>query len=72
MRSIASPAQTGPSGAHRPTYWRGSWPAFLFFVTTDTGAVVADVAPYFGHPEIDLALVDYFHPVPDDDEPGYG
>jgi fructosamine-3-kinase len=36
------------------------------FVTTDTGAVVADVAPYFGHPEIDLALVDYFHPVPDD------
>ncbi len=36
------------------------------FVTTDTGAVVADVAPYFGHPEIDLALVDYFHPVPND------
>lgn len=36
------------------------------FVTTDTGAVVADVAPYFGHPEIDLALVDYFHPVPGD------
>src|SRR5207244_10710208 len=36
------------------------------FVSTDTGAVVADVAPYFGHPEIDLALVDYFHPVPDD------
>ena len=36
------------------------------FVTTDTGAVVADVAPHFGHPEIDLALVDYFHPVPDD------
>lgn len=36
------------------------------FVTTDTGAVVADVAPYFGHPEIDLALVDYFHPVPDE------
>ena len=33
---------------------------------TDTGAVVVDVAPYFGHPEIDLALVDYFHPVPDD------
>ena len=24
------------------------------------------MAPYFGHPEIDLALVDYFHPVPDD------
>jgi fructosamine-3-kinase len=36
------------------------------FVSTDRGAVVADVAPYFGHPEIDLALVDYFHPVPND------
>jgi fructosamine-3-kinase len=36
------------------------------FVSTDAGAVVADVAPYFGHPEIDLALVDYFHAVPDD------
>jgi fructosamine-3-kinase len=36
------------------------------FVSTDAGAVVADVAPYFGHPEIDLALVDYFHPVPAD------
>lgn len=36
------------------------------FVSTDAGAVLADVAPYFGHPEIDLALVDYFHPVPDD------
>ena len=36
------------------------------FVSTDAGAVAADVAPYFGHPEIDLALVDYFHPVPDD------
>jgi fructosamine-3-kinase len=41
------------------------------FVSTDTGAVVADVAPYFGHPEIDLALVDYFHPVPDDVFDGY-
>ena len=36
------------------------------FVSTDLGAVVADVAPYFGHPELDLALVDYFQPVPDD------
>jgi fructosamine-3-kinase len=26
--------------------------------------VVIDPAPYFGHPEIDLALLDYFHPVP--------
>jgi fructosamine-3-kinase len=36
------------------------------FVSTDLGAVVADVAPYFGHPEIDLTLVDYFQPVPKD------
>jgi fructosamine-3-kinase len=36
------------------------------FVTTDDGAVVVDAAPYFGHPEIDLTLVDYFHPVPQD------
>jgi fructosamine-3-kinase len=34
------------------------------FVSTDTAAVVIDVAPYFGHPELDLALVDYFDPVP--------
>ena len=36
------------------------------FVTTDDGAVVTDAAPYFGHPEIDLTLVDYFQPVPQD------
>jgi fructosamine-3-kinase len=36
------------------------------FVSTDAGAVVIDAAPYFGHPEIDLALVDYFDPVPVD------
>ena len=36
------------------------------FVSTDDGAVIADAAPYFGHPEIDLMLVDYFQPVPKD------
>ncbi len=36
------------------------------FVSTDDGAVSADAAPYFGHPEIDLTLVDYFQPVPQD------
>ena len=36
------------------------------FISTDAGAVVIDAAPYFGHPEIDLALVDYFQPVPGD------
>jgi fructosamine-3-kinase len=34
------------------------------FLSTDTGAVVIDASPYFGHPEIDLALLDYFSPVP--------
>ncbi|WP_222849168.1 fructosamine kinase family protein [Trebonia kvetii] len=33
------------------------------FVSTADGAVVIDPAPYYGHPEIDLALVDYFSPV---------
>ena len=36
------------------------------FVSTDTDAVAIDVAPYFGHPEIDQAFVDYFDAVPDD------
>jgi fructosamine-3-kinase len=36
------------------------------FVSTAAGAVVIDPAPYFGHPEADLALVDYFQPVPDE------
>ncbi len=35
------------------------------FVSTAAGAVVIDPAPYFGHPEADLALVAYFEPVPD-------
>jgi len=36
------------------------------FVTTGATAVVIDAAPYFGHPEIDLALLDFFQPVPED------
>jgi fructosamine-3-kinase len=36
------------------------------FVSTPAGAVVIDPAPYFGHPEADLALIDYFQPVPDE------
>jgi len=36
------------------------------FVSTAAGAFVIDAAPYFGHPEADLALVGYFQPVPDD------
>ncbi|MET0692892.1 MAG: fructosamine kinase family protein [Propionibacteriaceae bacterium] len=34
------------------------------FVSTPSGAVVIDASPYYGHPEIDLALLDYFVPVP--------
>jgi fructosamine-3-kinase len=33
------------------------------FVSTPDGAAVIDVSAYFGHPEVDLALVDYFAPV---------
>jgi fructosamine-3-kinase len=32
------------------------------FVSTANGAVLVDVAPYFGHPEYDLALLDYISP----------
>ncbi|MCU7722797.1 fructosamine kinase family protein [Actinoplanes sp. KI2] len=34
------------------------------FLTGKDGAYLLDVAPYYGHPEIDLALLDYFAPVP--------
>ena len=34
------------------------------FVSTDVGPVLVDAAPYFGHPEADLALVDWTQPVP--------
>jgi fructosamine-3-kinase len=36
------------------------------FISTPAGAVAVDAAPYYGHPEIDLALLDFFQPVPDD------
>lgn len=41
------------------------------FLTTTTAAYVIDPAPYFGHPELDLALVDYFEPVPEAVFDGY-
>ena len=34
------------------------------FLTSNDRASLLDVAPYYGHPEIDLALLDYFAPVP--------
>ncbi len=36
------------------------------FVSTSAGAVAIDPAPYYGHPEVDLAQVDFFDPVPGD------
>jgi fructosamine-3-kinase len=42
------------------------------FISTETGAVVIDPAIYYGHPEMDLAYVDYFQPVPDDVLNTYG
>lgn len=41
------------------------------FISTERGAVVIDPAVFYGHPEYDLALVDYFQPVPDDVFDGY-
>jgi fructosamine-3-kinase len=34
------------------------------FIATAEGAVVIDACPYFGNPELDLALLGYFDPVP--------
>jgi len=41
------------------------------FISTDRGTAVTDAAPYYGHPEIDLMLLDYFQPVPEDVFDGY-
>jgi fructosamine-3-kinase len=52
------------------------------FLSTPDGALVIDPAIYFGNPELDLAALDYFQPVPEDVfsayqeiqpiEPGFG
>jgi fructosamine-3-kinase len=41
------------------------------FISTATGAVVIDPAVYYGNPEMDLAYIDYFQPVPVDVFLGY-
>jgi protein-ribulosamine 3-kinase len=41
------------------------------FISTEAGAVVIDPAAYFGHPEVDLAWIDGFQPVPADVFHGY-
>ena len=41
------------------------------FISTAAGAMAIDPAVYYGNPEMDLAYVDYFQPVPDDVFLGY-
>ena len=41
------------------------------FISAAHGAVVVDPSVHFAHPEIDLAQLDYFEPVPDDVFDGY-
>jgi fructosamine-3-kinase len=41
------------------------------FISTEAGAVLVDPCVYFGHPEIDLALLDYFEPAPEAVFDGY-
>lgn len=36
------------------------------FISTERGAVVIDPVIYCGNPEMDLAYIDYFQPVPED------
>ena len=55
------PALAGPEP--RPALLHGDAQQHNF-VSTPAGAVLIDAAPYFGHPELDLALLGYFDPVP--------
>jgi protein-ribulosamine 3-kinase len=41
------------------------------FISTAVGAVVIDPAVYYGNPEMDLAAIDYWQPVPQDVFDGY-
>lgn len=41
------------------------------FLATPGGAVIIDACPYYGHPELDLALLGYFEPVTEDVLDGY-
>jgi fructosamine-3-kinase len=62
------PTLSGPEP--QPTLLHGD-PQQNNFVSIDAGAVLIDAAPYFGHPEADLALVDFFEPVPEELFDGY-
>ena len=63
------PALSGPEP--RPSLLHGDAQQHNFISTAD-GAVAIDPAPYFGHPEVDLAQVDFFQPVPADLLAAYG
>jgi fructosamine-3-kinase len=41
------------------------------FISSKNGSYVIDPAIYYGNPEIDLAFIDYFQPVPEDVFDGY-
>lgn len=41
------------------------------FISSEKGTVVIDPAVYYGNPEMDLAYIDYFQPVPKDVFDGY-
>lgn len=41
------------------------------FISTKMGAVIIDAPIYYGNPELDLAFIEYFQPVPEDVFSGY-
>jgi protein-ribulosamine 3-kinase len=41
------------------------------FISTEAGAAIIDPAVHYGHPEMDLAMVDCWQPVPEDVFSGY-
>ncbi|MEW5872362.1 MAG: fructosamine kinase family protein [Chloroflexota bacterium] len=41
------------------------------FISAESGVYVIDPAVYYGHPEVDLAYIDYIQPVPDEVFEGY-
>ena len=41
------------------------------YISTEEETFFIDTSVYFGHPELDLALIDYFQPVPDEVFQGY-
>ena len=62
------PACGGPEP--EPTLLHGDAQQNNIVITPD-GPVLIDASPYFGHPEIDLAMVDIFEPAPDELFAGY-